>query len=67
MAIKTDRVGTAFTFFTLSQLYGVWKVLGLLYLWPWVGWNTGGKMLLMCEPGKYGWTFVSCKAFKFCS
>ncbi len=39
MAIKTDRLGTVFTFFTLSKLYGVIEVLGLLYQWPWVRWN----------------------------
>lgn len=26
-------------FFTLSQLYVVIEVLGLLYQWPWVRWN----------------------------
>lgn len=35
MAIKSDRLGTAFPFFIPSQLYGVMEVLGLLYQWPW--------------------------------
>lgn len=40
MAIKTDRLSAGFTFFfTLSQLYGVMEVLGLLYQRPWERWN----------------------------
>ena len=74
MAIKTDRLGTAFTFSTLAQLYGVTEVLGLLYQWPWVRWNCSEMAVTLgedvpgvCGSGKYGWTFSSCKAFKVCN
>lgn len=74
MAIKTDRLSTAFTFFTLLQLYGVMEVLGLLDQLPWARQNCyemavtlGERCLCVCGPGKYGRTFVSCKALKVCN
>lgn len=33
MAIKTDRLGTAFTFFIFSKLYGVMEVSGISHQW----------------------------------
>ncbi len=74
MAIKTDRLSTGFTFFfTLSQLYGVMEVLGLLYQWPWERWSCCEMAVTLGE--RCPWCMgmvnmvgrVSCKAFEVCN